>query len=106
MDAHLPPALLRSRKHMSSTLLPVDRMGHDPMNREDASLFFRLVSLRHARGTMIITTNKSISDWTELPAGDKVLATASLGRLFHHAHVLNIKGRNHRLRDLRDALKS
>ena len=53
----------------------------------------------------LITTNKSIRDWTELLAGDEVLATAILDRLLHRAHVLNIKGRSYRLRDLEDALK-
>jgi DNA replication protein DnaC len=105
VDAHLPPARLRSRKSMSGTLLPVDGMGHDPMNREDASLCFRPVSRRCGRGAMGITTNKSIRDWTELPAGDEGLATAILGRLLHHAHVLKITGRSYRLRDLADAPK-
>ena len=64
------------------------------------------VSYRYGRGAMIITTNKSIRDWTELLAGDEVLATAILDRLLHRSHVLNIKGRSYRLRDLEDALKS
>ena len=51
---------------------------------------------------MIITTNKGIRDWPELLAGDEVLATAILDRLLHRAHVLNIKGRSRRLRDLED----
>jgi DNA replication protein DnaC len=34
-----------------------------------------------------------------------LLATAILDRLLHRAHVLNIKGRSYRLRDLEDALK-
>ena len=105
-DAALPPARLRRRKYMSSTLPLIDELGYDPMNREDASLFFRLVSYRYGRGAMIITTNKSIRDWTELLGDDEVLATAILDRLLHHAHVLNIKGRSYRLRDLEDALKS
>ena len=37
---------------------------------------------------------------------DEVLATATLDRLLHRAHVLNIKGRNYRLRDLEDALEA
>ena len=69
---------------------------------DEASLFFRLVSYRYGRGAMIITTNKSIRDWTELLAGDEVLATAILDRLPHRAHILNIKGRRYRLRDLED----
>ena len=104
-DAHMPPSRLKSRKYMSTSLLLIDEMGYDPMSREEASLFFRLVSYRYGRGAMIITTNKSIRDWTELLAGDEVLATAILDRLLHHAHVLNIKGRSYRLRDLEEALK-
>ena len=33
-------------------------------------------------------------------AGDEVLATAILDRLLHRSHVLDIKGRSYRLRDL------
>ena len=43
-------------------------------------------------------------EWTELLAGDEVLTTAILDRLLHRAHVLNIKGRSYRLRDLEQAL--
>jgi DNA replication protein DnaC len=36
-------------------------------------------------------------------AGDEVLATAILDRLLHKSHVLNIKGRSYRLRELEQA---
>ena len=104
-DAEMPPARLKRRKYMSTALLLVDELGFEPMTRQEASLFFRLVSYRYGRGAMLITTNKSIRDWTELLAGDEVLATAILDRLLHRSHVLNIKGRSYRLRDLEDALK-
>ncbi len=104
-DAGMPPARLKRRKYMSTALLLVDELGFEPMTRQEASLFFRLVSYRYGRGAMLITTNKSIRDWTELLAGDEVLAAAILDRLLHRAHVLNIKGRSYRLRDLEDALK-
>ncbi len=54
---------------------------------------------------MMLTTNKSIRDWTELLAGDEILATAILDRLLHRAHVLKIRGRSYRLRDLEESLK-
>ncbi len=103
-DAHLAPARLRRRKYLSSALLIIDEMGFEPMNRSEASLFFRLVSYRYGRGAMLITTNKGIKDWPELLAGDEVLATAILDRLLHHSHVLNIKGRSYRLKELEQAL--
>jgi DNA replication protein DnaC len=83
----------------------IDELGFEPMNRQEASLFFRLVTYRYSRGSILITTNKSVRDWTELLAGDEVLATAILDRLLHRAHVLNIKGRSYRLRDLEQSLE-
>ena len=96
---------LKRRKYMSTALLLIDELGFDPMSRQEASLFFRLVTYRYGRGAILITTNKSVRDGTELLAGDEVLTAAILDRLLHRAHVLNIRGRSYRLRDLEDALK-
>ena len=103
-DAELPPAKLRRRKYLNVALLIIDEMGFEPMDRQAASLFFRLVSYRYGRGSILITTNKGIKDWPELLAGDEILATAILDRLLHHSHVINIKGRSYRLRDLEQAV--
>jgi len=103
-DAPLPASRLRRRKYLSVALLIIDEMGFEPLDRQAASLFFRLISYRYGRGSILITTNKGIKDWPELLAGDEVLATAILDRLLHHSHVLNIKGRSYRLRDLEQAL--
>ena len=61
---------------------------------------------RYGRGAIIISTNKSIRDWTEMLAGDEVLAAAILDRLLYRSNVINIKGRSYRLRDLEAALKN
>lgn len=103
-DADLPPARLRRRKYLNVALLIIDEMGFEPLDRQAASLFFRLVSYRYGRGSILITTNKGIKDWPDLLAGDEVLATAILDRLLHHSHVINIKGRSYRLRDLEQAI--
>lgn len=103
-DADLAPARLRRKKYISTSLLIIDEVGFEPMNRQEASLFFRLVSHRYQRGSILITTNKGIKDWPEILAGDEVLATAILDRLLHNSHVLDIKGRSYRLRDLERAI--
>lgn len=103
-DAHLAPAKLRRRKYMNAALLIVDEVGFDPFTREDANLFFRLVSYRYQRGSICITSNKAIKDWPEMLAGDDVIATAILDRLLHNCNVLNIAGRSYRLRDLEAGL--
>lgn len=102
-DADLSPSRRRRKKYVNTGLLIIDEMGFEPMTRVEASLFFRLVSHRYERGSMLITTNKGIRDWPELLAGDEVLATAILDRLLHRSHVFNIKGRSYRLRDLERA---
>jgi DNA replication protein DnaC len=76
------------------------------MTRDEASLFFRMVSYRYGRGSIGITTNKGIRDWPEVLAGDEVLATAILDRLLHRSHVLNISGRSYRLRELERATQA
>ena len=99
-DADLPVARLRRKKYLNTALLVIDEVGFEPMTRHEASLFFRLVSHRYERGSILITTNKGIKDWPEVLAGDEILATAILDRLLHRSHVINISGRSYRLRDL------
>jgi DNA replication protein DnaC len=102
-DAEIPKAKLRQRKHMNAALLVIDEVGFQPMSRAEANLFFRLVSYRYGRGSILITTNKGVAEWPEVLAGDEVLATAILDRLLHRSQVLNISGRSYRLRELQTA---
>ena len=48
--------------------------------------------------------NGSTDGSTEMLAGDEVITSAILDRLLHSCHVLNIRGRSYRLRDLEDGL--
>ncbi len=83
-------------------VLVLDEMGYLPMSRQEASLFFRLLSRRYEKASLILTSNKSFVDWGEI-FGDQVLATAILDRLLHHATTVNIKGESYRLKEKRKA---
>lgn len=83
-------------------VLVLDEIGYLPMNREEASLFFRLINRRYEKASIILTSNKSFGDWGEV-FGDHVIATAILDRLLHHSTTLNIKGESYRLKDKRKA---
>ena len=83
-------------------VLILDEIGYLPMSRQEASLFFRLVSRRYEKASLILTSNKSFVDWGEI-FGDQVLATAILDRLLHHTTTLNIKGESYRLKEKRKA---
>jgi len=69
-DANVAPQRLRRKKDFNVSYLVVDEVGFEPMSREDASLFFRLVSYRYRRGSTAITT-KSVKDWPGIFAGDE-----------------------------------
>jgi DNA replication protein DnaC len=79
-------------------LLLIDEIGYLPIDRHGANLFFQLISRRYERGPMILTSNQSFGAWGEV-FGDRVIATAILDRLLHHAITLNIRGNSYRLKE-------
>jgi len=83
-------------------LLIVDELGYLPFEPNAAHLFFQLVSRRYERGSMLLTSNRSVGEWGTV-FGDPVVATAILDRLLHHSHVITIRGDSYRLREKRRA---
>ena len=83
-------------------LLIVDEIGYLPIDRAGANLFFQLVSRRYERGSLVVTSNQSLSAWGDV-FGDRLIATAILDRLLHHSTILNIKGESYRLKEKRRA---
>jgi DNA replication protein DnaC len=86
-------------------LLVCDEVGYLPLERAEANRFFQLINRRYTRSSMVVTSNKRVSDWAEL-FGDEVLAAAILDRLLHDAEVLTINGPSWRLRGRGDILGS
>ena len=84
-------------------VLIVDEVGYLRLEHGDANRFFQLINRRYTRSSMIITSNKRVSEWAAL-FGDEVLAAAILDRLLHDAEVLTINGPSWRLRGRDDIL--
>jgi len=53
---------------------------------------------RYEKGALILTSNRSFSQWNEI-FGDPVIATAILDRILPHSTTINIKGNSYRLRE-------
>jgi DNA replication protein DnaC len=81
-----------------SQLLVLDEVGYLPLSRAEANYLFQVVSARYERSSLVLTSNKAVTEWPEL-FGDHAIATAILDRLLHHAHVLAVKGHSYRLRE-------
>lgn len=78
----------------------IDELGYLPLETNAAHLFFQLVSRRYERGSVLITSNRSVGEWGSV-FGDPVVATAILDRLLHHSQVVTIRGDSYRLREKR-----
>jgi DNA replication protein DnaC len=81
-------------------LLIIDELGYLPFDPKAAHLLFQLVSRRYEKGSILVTSNRSVGEWGEV-FGDSVVATAILDRLLHHSHVVTIRGESYRLKEKR-----
>jgi DNA replication protein DnaC len=85
-------------------LLICDEVGYLRLEHGDANRFFQLINRRYTRSSMIVTSNKRVSEWAEL-FGDEVQAVAIIDRVLHDAEILTINGPSWRLRGRGDLLR-
>ena len=105
-DEQDPGKRNRRRTYLSSSVLIIDELGFQDLDRRDAHLFFHLVSSRYERNSTVITSNKSVREWPEMLAGDEILATAILDRLLHHCHIVHVDGSSYRLWEMEHRTRS
>lgn len=55
-----------------------------------AHLLFHVVAKRYERGSIVLTSNLTLSSWGQALAGDAVLTAAMPDRLMHHAAVVQV----------------
>lgn len=78
-----------------SELIVVDDIGMLPAGQDAAEAFYRVVDAAYERRSVAVTSNLHPSGFdTIMP---KTLATATVDRLLHHAHLVLAEGGSHRL---------
>lgn len=92
-----------NRAILGPRLLVIDELGYLPFGRAEANLLFQVIAKRYERGSIIITSNLSFSDWAGALADDATLTAALLDRLLHHGHIVACRGDSYRLKDKRKA---
>ena len=90
------------RFYAKPKLLIIDELGYLPFEKRSAHLFFQLVARRYEHGSILLTTNKLVTQWGEV-FGEEVLAAAILDRLLHHSHTILVQGESYRLKEKRKA---
>jgi DNA replication protein DnaC len=72
-------------------LLIIDDWGPEPLNAEQRRDLLEIVDDRYDRGSLLITSQVPVSRWHEV-IGDPTLADATLDRIVHRAHRIELKG--------------
>jgi len=81
-------------------LLVLDDFGLQALTGQAAQDLYEIISERYERRSLILTSNRALSEWAEMFSND-LLASAGLDRLTHHAHTLVIQGESYRQRSRR-----
>jgi DNA replication protein DnaC len=76
-------------------LLIIDDFAFKKIDQKSAELLYAIVDARYGNGSIIITANRSMSDWSNI-FPDKIMANALMDRLCHNAHQIIIKGESYR----------
>jgi len=74
-------------RYARTELVVLDELGYLALPEGAAELIFQVLSERHERGSLIVTTNLPFGEWTRVFA-DARLAKAVVDRLTHKAHII------------------
>jgi DNA replication protein DnaC len=99
--AELATADLQNRLHiflkrlLKIDLLVIDDFAFKTIDQQSAERFYALVDGRFRSKSIILTSNRPMSDWQKL-FPDPIIANAILDRLAHTSHQIVIKGQSYR----------
>ncbi len=86
------------RFYAGPAVLVIDELGYLPLPAEAAAALFQVVNQRYLKSSIIMTTNRPVTEWGQV-LGDNTVAAALLDRLLHRSVVIDITGDSYRLRD-------
>jgi len=88
----------RLRKYTRVALLAVDEVGYLSYDTRAADTLFQVVSERHERRALVLTTNLGFAEWpTIFPNASCTVAL--IDRIIHHADIVAIRGESYRRRE-------
>ena len=94
----LPATERRLRRYVTPDLLILDELGYVPCDTRAVDLFFHIVSRRHERRSIVVTTNLSYKQWGSVFKDASCLG-ALIDRFAQHCHTIDIDGESWRQTD-------
>lgn len=78
-------------------VLIIDELGYLPMNKQGRHNLFQLINALYEYRSIILTTNKEFTQWSEFFHDDNV-AVPIVDRIIHHSHIFMLGGESYRLK--------
>lgn len=82
-------------RYTSPDVLIVDDLGLRPLEGDEPIDLYEVIKQRYERRSMIVTSNRALEEWYPLFLDD-LLASATMDRLLHHAHIVVMDGNSYR----------
>lgn len=93
------------KRLQKANLIAIDDMMLFPFEKNIAIDFFNFVNTIYEKTSLIITTNKSPQQWSEM-IDDPVLVTALLDRLLFKCQVIKLSGESYRIKNRKDIFET
>jgi DNA replication protein DnaC len=93
----IPATERRLARYTAPDLLILDELGYVPVDSRAADLLFHIVSRRHEKRSIVITTNLAYKQWTTT-FQDATCLAALVDRFAQHCHTIDIEADSWRLK--------
>ncbi len=91
----------RLRRYANPSVLVIDELGYLSYDDHQGDLLFEVVSRRHQKSPIVLTTNKPFGEWNEVFPNSSCV-TALIDRLVHKAEIIVIEGESYRAKEAKE----
>jgi DNA replication protein DnaC len=91
----------RLRRYTGPGVLAIDEVGYLSYDSRYADLFFEVITRRYQQCPVILSTNKSFSEWNQVFPNAGCVVTL-VDRLMHKAEILTLAGKSYRLKEAQE----